>query len=946
MSANGGFSNAFTDSEDTVYYFDLDAESDKKMAEALSRFGSFFSAPLFSEGATGRELNAIESENSKNLQSDVFRIYQIEKSRANQDHPYSKFFTGNKGTLFEGTKRQNLDLRKELIKFYETYYSANQMTLAIVAPQSINSLKKMVSEAFEDIPNKDIPAPETAWKDIPPFLSGSSVIPSYGSIVEIVPVQDLRQVILTFPMVYSSKEEVEENKLQKPEFYASHLIGHEGPGSLLSYLKRQGWANSMGAGSEAELSDFETFQVVVDLTSKGLANLDNVVEAVFSYIRMLREEEIPKYTFDEVLNLSEIEWRFLIKGEKSNYVQSLVQAMRKYDPTLIVAGPRRLALTDVKSSTPRTSFSSNKERYATIRETQNFISKLTVDNMFMTVMSKSFENNANQSEKWYGTAYNARPIPFTTLDKWKNCFKASAVGMAFPGKNPFIPSESGLRVKKPVKKKDEAKLRTFEERMKPISPPTLIRNDGKEGRWTVHFKQDDRFGEPKAYLIFGLLTSECYSSPKNAVLAQLYQSCAKDSLDEYTYDASLAGLFYNVQITPRGVSLTFGGYNDKLGQYATYVADKLSRDVSSVLPKSDDEFERYRDNISRGLAAFDVKQPYSHAIYYSGLTVYPSNYQYTYEKLRAALATVTLEDLTSYVKTIWSSGTGEALVQGNIDKKEALDLVNTIDDALGFKTITADKYPPRLKALRLPLIERGTPPTKLTISEPNPSNKNSVSQFYFQSLGTSEKDHALIELLSAIVEQPFYEDLRTEQQLGYIVSSGVKGVEETRLFSMIVQSSVASAGDLTKAISKFVDEFRAKTLEPLDEDDFSSFVKGLIDRKTEPDKKLSQETTRNWSELVSGRFQFDRVQKEAAALLSITKDDLLEFWDEIFAADAKNGRRMLVTEIIPRTGAASSKAPPLSTGYAEKGFTKENEKNGLTLGIDDIARFRKDRENA
>lgn len=286
------------------------------------------------------------------------------------------------------------------------------------------------------------------------------------------------------------------------------------------------------------------------------------------------------------------------------------------------------------------------------------------------------------------------------------------------------------------------------------------------------------------------------------------------------------------------------------------------------------------------------------------------------------------------------------MVQGNIDKKEALDLVNTIDDALGFKTITADKYPPRLKALRLPLIERGTPPTKLTISEPNPSNKNSVSQFYFQSLGTSEKDHALIELLSAIVEQPFYEDLRTEQQLGYIVSSGVKGVEETRLFSMIVQSSVASAGDLTKAISKFVDEFRAKTLEPLDEDDFSSFVKGLIDRKTEPDKKLSQETTRNWSELVSGRFQFDRVQKEAAALLSITKDDLLEFWDEIFAADAKNGRRMLVTEIIPRTGAASSKAPPLSTGYAEKGFTKENEKNGLTLGIDDIARFRKDRENA
>jgi insulysin len=40
--------------------------------------------------ATDRELNAIESENAKNLQSDGFRLYQLEKSRASPSHPYSK----------------------------------------------------------------------------------------------------------------------------------------------------------------------------------------------------------------------------------------------------------------------------------------------------------------------------------------------------------------------------------------------------------------------------------------------------------------------------------------------------------------------------------------------------------------------------------------------------------------------------------------------------------------------------------------------------------------------------------------------------------------------------------------------------------------------------------------------------------------------------------------
>lgn len=40
--------------------------------------------------ATDRELNAIESENAKNLQSDGFRAYQLEKGRANPAHPFSK----------------------------------------------------------------------------------------------------------------------------------------------------------------------------------------------------------------------------------------------------------------------------------------------------------------------------------------------------------------------------------------------------------------------------------------------------------------------------------------------------------------------------------------------------------------------------------------------------------------------------------------------------------------------------------------------------------------------------------------------------------------------------------------------------------------------------------------------------------------------------------------
>jgi len=363
LASNGGMSNAYTDSEDTVYFFDMEAEADNRLAEGLNIFGSLFTSPLFTESATGRELNAIESENAKNLQTDSFRIYQLNKARANSDHPYSKFFTGNKKTLLDDTKAKGINLRDELINFYNRYYSANQMTLAIVAPQSIGTLTKMVEKSFAGIPNKNVGTPEEQWQGTVPYDNGKSVVPSFQHILEVVPVQDLRQVTLSWPIIYASEEERTESLLEKQSNYVGHLIGHEGPGSLLSYLKRKGWANALGSSTEAELSDFENFDVTVGLTTQGLANVNKVVEAVFSYLALLRDKPIPDYIFQEVLNIGELEWRFMTKGNAGGYVQSLATTMQKYPPSLYVAGPRRIALAEpdsklVDSSKPRTAFSS------------------------------------------------------------------------------------------------------------------------------------------------------------------------------------------------------------------------------------------------------------------------------------------------------------------------------------------------------------------------------------------------------------------------------------------------------------------------------------------------------------------------------------------------------------------------------------------------------------
>ena len=939
LAANGGSSNAYTASEDTCYYFSLQAEADDKLEEGMKRFGSFFTSPLFTEGATGRELNAIESENAKNLQSDGFRSYQLLKARQNTDHPHSKFFTGNKKTLLDDTKKAGLDLRKELIQFYNKYYSANQMTLAVVGPQSIDKLQLMVEKAFANIPNRNVPKPELEWNGIiPPFKGGKSIIEPFGNFLKVVPVQDIRQVSISWPIIYASDTERKNALLTKQANYLAHLMGHEGPCSLLSYFKKEGLANSVSCGSGDELSDFETFDCNVGLTKAGLKEVDRVVEGIFSYISMLRDRAIPRYIYNEVLQLEELQWRYSVKGEVSNYVQSLASSMQKYPPSLSVAGPRRLALsfdesTLIASSDPRAGFSSEAQLDFTRKLTMELAEKLTVDNAMFTIMSKTFVGATKDKEEWYGTDYSVEAIPQSTLMKWRNSAKPKSLGIDFPKPNVFIPSEDGLKVKFPPPAVDRLRKRTFEERIKPLPAPQVIRDDGPNGKWTVYFKPDKRFGQPKAFVIFQLLTSEVYSSAKNAALSNFYEFCVTDKLGEYAYDAGLAGLTYDVKVVPRGVRLTFGGYNDKLQKFASYVSKKLSSDVKDLLPKTESEFDRYKDVISRAFAAFDVKQPYAHCASYSQLLLQPLKFQYSNQAMREETEKATLSELIMYASTLWSSGKGLALIQGNLDGTEALKLVSTLDKALAFTSIMKEEYPPELKPVPLPPIPAKSKPTKLVISEPNPENGNSASYALIQSLSEDPKDHVLLELISSIVAEPFYEDLRTKQQLGYIVSSGLRALGKTRFLGFIVQSSVASSDKLSLEIMKYLDGIRPGLLEKLSEGDFAVYVKSLIERKTDPDKQLVAEVTRNWGEIGSGRLQFDRVQQEVSALLDLTKGDLLEFWDKLYLSD---GRRLLVTEMVPRVGAAATKAPP--TSYKVDGYF------GDLIGIDDIDELRRYRD--
>jgi insulysin len=99
-------------------------------------------------------MNAVDSENKKNLQDDSRRLFQLEKHLSKPGHVWRKFGTGNKKTLMQAAEElvgagkidgnvnegedeedggpAGREARRRLIEWYSKEYCASRMSLAVV----------------------------------------------------------------------------------------------------------------------------------------------------------------------------------------------------------------------------------------------------------------------------------------------------------------------------------------------------------------------------------------------------------------------------------------------------------------------------------------------------------------------------------------------------------------------------------------------------------------------------------------------------------------------------------------------------------------------------------------------------------------------------------------------------------------------------------------------
>ena len=839
----------------------------------------------------------------------MWRNFQLMKSMAKTDHPFSKFSTGNAETLKITPEKEGYNIRELLLDFYEKYYSANIMRVAVYGSDSLDTMQKWVEEKFSNVVNKNL--------SLNCFPSDPYGPRELGRVVEVVPVKDLKSLDIFFPM--PSVQPLYESK---PMTYVSHLIGHESEGSILAYLKQKGWANGLGSYVFLSQQDFSVFRVSIALSDDGTEHVDDIVGAFFSYIGMLIKEGPQEWIAEENKATQDMEFRFLQKTEPSSYCTQVAENMHLYPPEHVLSGPHLVFDTSIEKIPDK-------------------ISLLKPSNCMICVSNKNFSGKTTLKERWYGTEYNCAAFSPNQMERWCNalslhdeCTDPSALFL--PITNPFLPTDFDLC---PI----DENWKSTHENVCLVSGPVVItsiidnpdvtvgrRKEISKGHESVSnttdegclnegvglpdaqgrhlrtwFMQDSKWKVPKVNVYIELVTVEAYSTPGNVACTDLFANILTELLAEYSYYADCGGLSYDVRNSFRGLVIIFYGYHHKLGTLMAKTLEEMRKmgDMSCPSsPCSEELFTRVKEKLLRNLANTTFSQPYSHCM--TGTLNCLEHPRWSYVEKYAALSSLTWLDFKSFSSLLIKRMFAEVFVIGNITPFGARDLSMSVVTALGCKKLPECLVPVRRS---VNLQEGKEYIYRQFARDNNPSEVNSaIENLYFvgPECGRSSGDVAVetvgdltpiehardisewselalestLAFVAHLINEPAFDQLRTKEQLGYIVHTSKATIGNRICLRVIVQSNSQDPIYLNGRVESFLRQFFDEILSALSETYLIDNKKSCIENLLEKPKNLDKESAGYFSEISSGCYFFTRKQKMAKFIGTISKDDLMNFY--------------------------------------------------------------------
>ncbi|WP_299177961.1 insulinase family protein [uncultured Neptuniibacter sp.] len=606
----------------------------------------------------------------------------------------------------------------------------------------------------------------------------------------------------------------------KPVYYISSLIGYEGKGSLLSLLKARGWATSLSASQGHNLENQGSFMVNIALTEKGMEHYLDITQLLFAYVELLKDRGITDQLYTEEKQLNEISFRFQEQSEPIHLVSNLSRQMQHF--------PTQYAIS--------ASYKFDRFQPELIR---GYLDQIRPENMLLTLKAKQL--TGDQIEPYYNVPYSISPLTADELSRIKSTTNTPELSVR--DNNPFIA--------------DNLELLSGSAHNHEV--PVQLSKTPLAEHW---YKQDTEFKTPKANVYFSLQTPIANQTAKNWVLNKLYTQMLQEQLNETLYDAYIAGL--NGQIYPhmKGFTVRLSGYSDKLDLLLKAVADAIKH---PELDKT--RFEILRQEYIDNLANQSKNKPYNQATDHLYELLLP---QWEKSSQQAALESLELDDLKQFSKQLLAAPYLKLMTHGNLSRAEAQSLETDLKRSLS----GSESHPP--SAVKVVQIPEGKPLTSNLEIEHN----DSAIAMLLQGESNSLQARAEISVLAEMLAAPFYNQIRTEKQLGYIVFATPVQMNKTPGVAFIIQSPVADAERLNAEINGFIQQWQQQ-LPEIDLETLEKFKRSVIGRITKKDNTLSNRTNRYWRELDWGDTEFNTRNQLANRVEKVSIQDLKRCFEQL-----------------------------------------------------------------
>lgn len=640
-----------------------------------------------------------------------------------------------------------------------------------------------------------------------------------GIIIRYKPLQPEKSITLSFG--YPKNEE--HLFRAKTGAYLAYLFTNNTAGTLSDYLIKNGLSDSglLALPADNNGGNESAFALSLALTEKGWQQRDRIISMIFQQIDLMKQSGIDEAYYQEIRESLKQSFQNTDVPKSTSYAAALAENMLRYPlANIIDAG-----------------FVADGLDKAAVMEKLN---GMTPDNMRLTEISDGLTPSQHTTPH-FGAVYDIEPVSPQQKARWLD-FSGNPK-LALPQRNPYFADDfsanaKGIKRDRPQALRDQKGLQVFH-------MPSQYFGDNAEVMTTMLFtvtpaKPDLRLGV--AALAFGYMND----------LAQ----------SQLAYQSQIAGMSVDIAPTETGFVLNSSGYAQHLGKLTTDYLKNFTR-----TPLNNDQLEQARKRLLDSLEAQKKAGSLAQAVaVFNNFERYPA---VDWDDAYATAKEVNLRDVATVRNRILNNINGlRVFTFGNFSDRQVKNLVRDVQKIV--PNANQDVY-----RIQYPDVNESS--RKLSHIVKVPHEDNALSIIYMPKGYGRLEGRVRASLLTRILSRWYFDDLRTDKQLGYSVNQGMATIGKTAGLQFSVQSADAVPSEIMRHNRRFFEESWQK-LQNMSEDEVTRHRNNMLIRLRHKPESLYQEAGRYSSDFMYGNYDFDTRQKVITLTEQLTKQDLLDFY--------------------------------------------------------------------